>query len=143
MLRKEVDIVNWEILAFVKELKLTRSGVCWNGASDFTDSIYREFQVGSLSKTTTGQQNKNQTHLLTVPFANRLGVDYRPKAKKSQRETILTLCRSKGCQMLMSPCMRCDLEPMGISVFDVSDHGVVVDTSPYVISVGSKRGLIR
>ena len=39
--------------------------------------------------------------------------------------------------------MRCDLEPMGISVFDVSDHGVVVDTSPYAISVGSKRDLIR
>ena len=84
MLRKEVDIVNWEILVFVKELKLTRSGVCWNGASDFTDSIYG-FQVGRPSKTTTVEQNKNPTHLLTVTFANRLErIIYRPKENFSQ-----------------------------------------------------------
>ena len=78
-----------------------------------------------------------------MPFANRLeGIIYRPKKKKF-REKILTLRRIKGCQMLMSPCMRSNLEPIGISVFDISDHGVVVNTSPYAISVGSIPGLIH
>lgn len=39
--------------------------------------------------------------------------------------------------------MRSNLEPIGISVFDISDHGVVVNTSPYAISVGSIPGLIH
>ena len=48
---------------------------------------------------------------------------------------IRTLVTGEGSHILVQPGMRCDLEPVIVSVFDVASHGIVVDAIPLPIEV--------